>query len=395
MVCGDVDEVERRLAERPDAASEVGWATRLAAAAVSLFGAARDPGTWSDNAVRIARALLDHGADPNVYYEGGNSGIHYTCITCLVGRGEEQAPVHPKARELAALLLDRGAEPYDMQFFYNAFAGHASQRDLADDDFVWLLELMYQRSLALGREADWKDPHWRMLGPGRVRSPAPGICSRNAMSGNVHAPRRVGALARRQSESARRLGSPDATPARSTNRRSAPGGTSSRRCSRVTAPRAASRTPLDDDAMLFEAAEQNRADVVASLLDKGLSPNLEQPRSRTRPLHAAAYSGSVAVVKLLIDRGAEIDPRDANHGTTPIYWAYWGRRPQCVDLLAPVSRDVWALTSAGKLDRLRELIAAEPRLAGSRGEHDTVLFYLPDDESVAAEIVRLLLATRR
>ena len=86
--------------------------------------------------------------------------------------------------------------------------------------------------------------------------------------------------------------------------------------------------------------------------------------------------------ELLIERGAEIDPRDDNHGTTPIYWAYWGRRPQCVDLLAPHSQRRVGLGRAGKLDRLREVIAAEPQLAASRDEHDTVLFYLPDDENV-------------
>lgn len=390
VVCGDVDEVERRLAERPDAAVEVGgprgWPPLLYLCSARLV----TPGPWSDNAVRIARALLDRSADPNVYYEGGNPGIHYTCITCLVGRGEEQAPVHPKARELAALLLDRGAEPYDMQFFYNAYAGHASQRDLADDDFVWLLELMYQRSLALGREADWKDPHWRMLDMGGYGAGAWYLLG-NAMSGNYL----------RLAEWVLSHGASPNPPAASDPR--TPNGTLYEQAVRtgrvefaaLLARYGATRResePLADGAMLFEAAEQNRADVVASLLDKGLSPNLEKPRSRTRLLHAAAYNGAVAVVKLLIERGAEIDPRDADHGTTPIYWAYWGRRPQCVDLLAPYSRDVWALTSAGKLDRLRELIAAEPRLAGSRDEHDTVLFYLPDDEHAAAEIVKLLLA---
>ena len=56
-----------------------------------------------------------------------------------------------EARELAALLLERGAEPYDVQVLYNGFAGHASQRLLADDDFVWLLELIYRESIKRGR----------------------------------------------------------------------------------------------------------------------------------------------------------------------------------------------------------------------------------------------------
>ena len=76
----------------------------------------------------------------------------------MIGRGEEQASVHPNARELAALLLDYDAEPYDMQFFYNAFAGHVSQRHLRDDDFVWLRDLIYEHSIGRGRRPDWQDP---------------------------------------------------------------------------------------------------------------------------------------------------------------------------------------------------------------------------------------------
>ena len=391
VVCGEVGEVERLLAANPAAASQKGgprgWPPLLYLCSARL---AR-PGAWSDNAVTIARSLLDRGADPNVYYEGGNADIHYTCITCLVGRGEEQAAVHPRAREMAALLLDRGAEPYDKQFLYNAFAGHASQRDLAEDDFVWLLELIFQRSKALGRTKDWQEFDWNMFEMGGYGSGAWYLLS-NAM--------KVNAL--RLAEWALSHGA-SPNPRRATDPRT-PGGSLYQQALRtgrhefaaLLARYGAIIEPpeplLHDTALLFEAAEQDLVDVVASLLDRGLSANVEQPRSRMRPLHAAAYSGATRVVQLLIARGAEIDPRDANHGTTPIYWAYWGRRPQCVDLLTPVSRDVWALVAAGKLDRLREVLEREPRLATSRYEGGTPLFMLPDDERTAAETVRLFLA---
>ena len=390
VACGELEEVQRLLAAQPRAASEVGgprgWPPLLYLCSARLAA----PGPWSENAVAIARTLLDHGADPNAYYEGGNSEIHYTCLTCLVGRGEEQAAVHPKARELAALLLERGAEPNDMQFFYNAFAGHASQRYLADDDFVWLLELLYQRSLALGRAEDWKDPDWKMLGMGAYGNGAWYLLSQ-AMKVNA-----LGLAEWALSHGA----SPN--PPRATDPRTA-GGTLHEQAVRsgrhefaallekYGATTAGSPAPLDDAEMLFEAAEQNRADVVAELLDRGVPVNLEKPRG-ARPLHAAAYSGSAAVVQLLIDRGAEIDPRDEDHDATPIYWAHWGRRPQCVDLLAPHSRDVWTLVPAGKIERLRAVLDREPRLAAVRYEGGTPLFFLPDDERVAAEIVRLFLA---
>ena len=63
-----------------------------------------------------------------------------------------------------------------------------------------------------------------------------------------------------------------------------------------------------------------------------------------------------------------------------------------VDLLAPVSRDVWALAAAGKVDRLRQVLAAEPHLAKGGGQDHGLLFYLPNDERAAVEVARLLLA---
>ena len=95
---------------------------------------------------------------------------------------------------------------------------------------------------------------------------------------------------------------------------------------------------------------------------------------------------------MLIDSGAEIDPRDDEHGTTPIYWALFGQRWHAVDLLTPYSRDVWALVPAGKLERLEQVVTAEPTLARASWEGGTPLFHLPDDEEVAVKIVRLFLA---
>ena len=416
VVCGDVDEVRRVLEAHPERAAAPGgprqWPPLLYLCTAKLPA---HPAS-SANAVAIARMLLDRGADPNVWYAGGNETIHYTALASVIGRGEEQAATHPEARALAALLLERGAEPYDTQVLYNAFAGHASHRHLADDDLVWLLELMYQESLKRGRQADWADPDWQMLDMGGYGfgawyllhsalranyltiaewalsrganpNPSPSSDPRTPPGTLYEQAERMGLTD--FAELLARHGAPPTRPERDSDDFAAA-------CFRLDRDRAramAAAHPdyLSDAMPLLRAAEHDRTDVAGLLLNLGMSPDVED-RHRTRPLHLAAYSDSAGVAQLLIQHGAEIDPRDDAHAATPIYWAMWGQRQRMVDLLAPLSRDVWTLVPAGKMDRLKEVLAAEPRLAQASWEGGTPLFYLPDDEDVAVAIVRLFLA---
>ena len=419
VACGDVQLVQRLLADRPELATAKGGA-RDWPPLLSLCNA-RLPGhpASAANAAAIARMLLERGGDPNAYYHGGNESIHYTALTCVIGRGEEQAPTHPRARELAALLLEAGAEPYDKQVLYNGFAGHASHRYLADDDLVWLLQMIYDTSVQRGRRADWADPHWQMLEMGGYGGGA-WYLLHNALKGNYltiaewalahgaspNPPRGTDArippgtlydLATAAglfdfAELLVRYGAPRTTTAAENT--SADFLAACFRIDRESARAIAAARPeyLSDPAPLLRAAEHDGADVAALLMDLGMSPDV-QDGNGTRPLHLAAYEDSPAVARLLVERGADIDPRDHVHHATPIYWAYWGRRQRMVDLLAPLSRDVWALVPAGKLERLREVLAAEPRLAQASWERGTPLFGLPEDEAIALEIVNLFLSS--
>ncbi|MGI8784298.1 MAG: ankyrin repeat domain-containing protein [Acidobacteriota bacterium] len=144
---------------------------------------------------------------------------------------------------------------------------------------------------------------------------------------------------------------------------------------------------------MMVAARRDRADVVALLLDLGMSPDIDDAQQGgQRPLHVAAYSGSARVAALLIERGAEIDPVDSIHGGTPLWFAMWGQRPRTIDLLSCFSRDVWALAFTANVERLREVLKAEPRLATLGGFETPPLMWLPDDEALAIEIVELFLS---
>src|SRR5262249_12409500 len=131
VVCGDIEEVERILAREPGAAREPGgsrgWTPLL------YLGYARFSNQATiDNAVAIARLLLDRGADPNDFYMAGDS--RYSALVGVAGEGEQDSPRQPKAEELFQLLLERGAKPFDIQVLYNThFSG----------DVLWWLKLVY------------------------------------------------------------------------------------------------------------------------------------------------------------------------------------------------------------------------------------------------------------
>jgi hypothetical protein len=110
VVCGEVDEVKRILAERPEAVSEKrpARADERAGAGGSgdRFHKKLAPKNWepllylcftrlplvavNDNALAIARLLLDHGADPNGYFGAGD--CRYTPLVGVIGEGEEHRP---------------------------------------------------------------------------------------------------------------------------------------------------------------------------------------------------------------------------------------------------------------------------------------------------------------
>ena len=143
------------------------------------------------------------------------------------------------------------------------------------------------------------------------------------------------------------------------------------------------------DAM-FAATKKDRVDAVELLLDLGTSPNVEDSKKQ-RPLHIAGYKDAVRVAQLLIDRGAEIDMREANWSNTPLDCAVYYQHPRMIALLSQYSRDVWNLVYVGNVERLREIFAARPDLAKVVWDKWTPLMWLPEDEARAVEIVKLFL----
>jgi uncharacterized protein len=436
IVCGDLAEVERIIGERPQAATEKssgdGYDHARAGEFEDIF---RDtpPTNWepllylcftrlslpaaNDNAVAIAKLLLEHGANPNAYFMAGDS--RYTPLVGVIGEGEENRPPHPQRNALAQLLMDRGANPYDMQVIYNT---HFNR------DVQWYLEMAYANAIRTGHESDWADPNWPMFDMGGY-----GCGARFLLGGAIDRNNRE--LAQWMLEHGADPNAPPA-PKRNAHTIDASGRLSgstlyeeairkgSVEIAEVLARFGAARSVralegqeafvaaclrLDRDEAktlltghpeylsspgpMTIAAAHDRAEVVALLLDLGMSPDIEDPRAgKQRPLHVAAYWDAPRVATLLIERGAQIDPRETTYGITPLWSAMWGHRQRMIDFLSPLSSDVWALAFVGNVGRLRAVLAAEPRLAKSSGDHETPLMWLPDDEADAMEIAGMFLA---
>jgi hypothetical protein len=145
---------------------------------------------------------------------------------------------------------------------------------------------------------------------------------------------------------------------------------------------------LYSPAAMHAAAEQDRADVIELLVELGASADVKDPGQGDRSaLHVAAYRGAERAVVALIGAHAKIDPVDSVHDATPLWFAVWA---WVITLLSRYSRDVWALSFTGDVERVREVLRSEPRFATIAGE-STPLFWLPEEEEKAVEIVKLFL----
>jgi ankyrin repeat protein len=75
-------------------------------------------------------------------------------------------------------------------------------------------------------------------------------------------------------------------------------------------------------AVLIAAVASGNRDLVAWLLDQGADVDARSTdESRHTPLHEAAWAGDLAMARLLVERGAALDVRDARHDSLPWGWA--------------------------------------------------------------------------
>lgn len=396
--CGDLAEVERRLARDPDTARETGGPLNWTALAYVTYGRLDET-----NGVAVARRLLEAGADPNFQFDDG-WGCPFTILTGAIGLGEGAKPSHPQAEELVELLIEAGAAPYDLQALYNI--------SIVGEDTAWY-DRLWGRCEAQGALDRWRIVGEDSLGESKGMNTldyllgnavgqghmerAGWLLHRGANAEGVHfyTGQKLHLLAQLsgQWDMAALLERYGASPALLSDAEALQVAT-------LAGDREQIETLLASDPSLIDRPEAlriavGRADLSAFnlLVSLGARTDLLEPNG-IGSLHRAVQSGSVELVRRLVELGVDVDLRERRWHGTPMSWAVVLGQPEVADFLAPLSHDVRPFAAQGRLERLEAALSEQPWRANERlpGDGPTPLFCLPDDEELAADVARILLA---
>ncbi len=332
-VLGDADAVREMLAADPEAAvaidDERGWPPLLYACYSRWHQI--DPGR-APGMAEVVRLLLDAGASPNT-----NDGGRPRYRSALKGSVEVNNP------DITEVLLDAGASPDPGQPIGEA-VGHRDHRCLRlllshgarvagtwaigaavyNDDPVAISLLLNALQAGAGGAAGMAT---EALPEAAADASLPVVAALLDAGADPNATGEGGVPALRL---AVRAGKDD-TAARLRALGAAEDGTDADRfigaC--LSADREAAEQLLadhpdlpgrltdEDRAVIVDAAAFRPADTLALMLDLGFSVHARSSFGE-QPLHNAAYHGNVAVVRLLLEAGADVDARDDRFDATPL-----------------------------------------------------------------------------
>jgi ankyrin repeat protein len=304
------------------------------------------------DSLACTRLLLEAGADPNAGFLWEGLAPPFTALTGAFGGGEDRhnQPPHQHAHGLARLLLDAGADPNDGQALYNRMFE-------PDDDH---LRLLFGYGLGRGDGGPWR----RRLGKAQ-QSPAEMLADQLIWAVEAGRTERVALLlengvdpdaagsghptheGRSAYEWALRTGSTEvvdllrAAGAREPDSEldevdrflaAALAGDEAamRRAGTDVRAAAIQRRPE----AVNQAVELRRPEAVRLLVRAGFDVN---GSGATTPLHQAAYDGDLAMVRLLIELGADPQRSDGVFASTPLGWAEHAHATEVADYLRGIS----------------------------------------------------------
>ncbi len=133
---------------------------------------------------------------------------------------------------------------------------------------------------------------------------------------------------------------------------------------------------------LHAAAKQGHTDAVRLLLDRGADPNAREAGDNTNPLHWAAAQRHIETMRALLDAGGDPHGLGDAHELDAIGWATFfhppdgtpGDNPEAAELLLErgARHHIFSAMSVGNLDLIRALVEQNPQMLDrrmSRFEH--------------------------
>jgi ankyrin repeat protein len=385
-VSGELDTVRAILSRDPAAASSKGGMQSWEPLLFVCYG--RLPNEHAaEGSLEIARLLLDQGADPNAEYVLGDQ-YHFTALTGVIGRGELGQPPHPRARELAELLLERGANAADGQALYDEM--------LEGDRVEWLellaahgLDARSQTNFAPGvalfdfllgyavKHAQTKRLAW-LLEHGANPNARDHYNQKSAYENALlyDQPEVVKLLLEHGAERVE-LSGRDAFVA------------ACRRGDETQARALAASHPefVDDGNTLNQTVGSGRLSAVKLLLELGADPN----RPNQHGVHAIHTAASVSkeMIELLFEHGA--DANRLSYGATATQWALGAQRPDLARRIAEHAGNVFDATRSGNVELLARLLEENASAATRRNPAgNTALHLLPEAPELATRLAELL-----
>ncbi len=304
------------------------------------------------SALDAANVLLAAGADPNAGFLWEGLAPPFTALTGVFGGGEDapNQPPHPYASDLARMLLDAGADPNDGQTLYDRMFGD-------DDDH---LELLFSYGLGRGDGGPWRhrlgqaqqspgtmlaDQLLWAVGAGRIARVR--LLLRNGVDPNHPGSGHPTHHGRTAYETALRNGSQEIADLLTAAGASPPQEPLDAPDRLLSALLAGDVEAADSaDPQLLAQARTRHADAVGTavglrrpsavrlLVAAGFDIDGSGPPSRVTPLHQAAFTGDLEMVRLLVGLGADPARTDPEHHSTPQGWAEHGHHDAVASFLA-------------------------------------------------------------
>jgi hypothetical protein len=307
-----------------------------------------------------ARALLEHGADPNAGYLWHGLYPPFTAVTGALGSSADDE--HPHGFALAELLLAAGADANDGQALYNrqfgsddrhlvllfdhglgggdggpwaARFGHTadSPREMLRGQLWWAIvhDMRERIRLLIGHGVDFLTPY-----------AAPGGRPTGLRTSHGHTPAEVAALSGYPELAEWLVGRGAAPPSLNGTESLIAAVLAGDRDAAMRLHANAAAARAERPGLIVWAAARGKPDAVALLAELGFDINalgrgdIPAEAPWRTALHQAATAGDIEMARLLLGLGADPNVRSAGHAT-PLDSARRAGRRAMAELLAPLT----------------------------------------------------------